>query len=139
MNRDFGIGIDIVSISKVEKIMMLHENFLKTVFTDREIDYCRRKKKSYEHFSVRFAAKEAILKALGTGFGKDMGWTDIEILSSNSGKPRVYLYGEAKKIALRKNTAKVIISLSHCETHAVAQAMTIFEQKKGDNHEVSIS
>ena len=124
-NINVGIGIDIVSISKVEELISKHENFLTMVFTAREIAYCEEKKKSEEHFAARFAAKESVLKAVGIGLGGGIEWTDVEILSSNSGKPRVCLHGEIKEIACKKNVEKIIISLSHCETHAVAQALVI--------------
>ncbi len=124
-NLNMGIGIDIVPISKVEDLVSKHENFLTIVFTAREITYCKGKKKSEEHFAARFAAKESVLKALGIGLGKGIEWTDVEILSSNSGKPRVCLHGELNEIACKKNVEKIVISFSHCETHAVAQALVI--------------
>lgn len=122
---DFNIGIDIVSISKIEELISKHKNFLTTVFTAREIAYCEGKKKSEEHFAARFAAKESVLKALGIGLGKGVEVTGVEILSSNSGKPRVCLHGEINEFASKKNVDKIVISLSHCETHAVAQALVI--------------
>ena len=122
-SNNFNIGIDIVSVSKVGELISKHKEFLTTVFTAREIAYCEGKRKSEEHFAARFAAKESVLKAFGIGLGIE--WTDVEILSSNSGKPRVCLQGEVNEIARKKNVEKIVISLSHCETHAVAQALII--------------
>lgn len=124
-NFNIGIGIDIVPIYKIKELISKHENSLATIFTEREIAYCQGKRNIEEHFAARFAAKEAILKAFGIGLGKGIEWTDIEILSSNSGKPRVSLHGKIKEIAFKKNIEKIVISLSHCETHAVAQALVI--------------
>jgi holo-[acyl-carrier protein] synthase len=122
-SNNFNIGIDIVSVSKVGELISKHKEFLTTVFTAREIAYCEGKRKSEEHFAARFAAKESVLKAFGIGLGIE--WTDVEILSSNSGKPRICLHGEINEFACKKNVEKIVISLSHCETHAVAQALII--------------
>jgi holo-[acyl-carrier protein] synthase len=124
-NFNFNIGIDIVSISKIEEFISKHKNSLTTVFTAREIAYCEEKRKSEEHFAARFAAKESVLKSLGIGLGNGIEWTDVEILSSNSGKPRVCLHGEINEFASKRDIEKILISLSHCATHAVAQALVI--------------
>jgi len=123
MNEHLDIGIDIVPISKIEDLFSKYKDFLTEVYTKKEIAYCSGKKNSNQHFAVRFAAKEAVLKALGSGLGKGIEWTDVEILSTNSGKPRVYLYGKVKEIAHKRKIEEIAISLSHCEAYAVAQAL----------------
>ncbi|MBE9592776.1 MAG: holo-ACP synthase [Proteobacteria bacterium] len=132
-NYNLNIGIDIVTVSKVGELISKHKEFLTTVFTAREIAYCEEKKKSGEHFAARFAAKESVLKALGIGLGKGIEWTDVEILSSNSGKPRVCLHGEINEFACKKNVEKIVISLSHCETHAIAQALVVPKNRGYEN------
>jgi holo-[acyl-carrier protein] synthase len=86
-------------------------------------------KKSKEHFAARFAAKEAVLKAIGTGIGKEIDLKDVEILSSNSGKPRVCLHGRLKEIAFKRKIEKIELSFSHCDAYAVAQAMIISKKE----------
>jgi holo-[acyl-carrier protein] synthase len=123
MDNCIDIGIDIVPVSKVEDLISRYEDQLTEVYTKKEIAYCRGKKNAEEQFAARFAAKEAVLKALGLGIGKGVEWTDIETLGSNSGKPRICLHGRVKEIACRKQIDEVKISLSHCEQYAVAQAL----------------
>jgi holo-[acyl-carrier protein] synthase len=123
MSDNFDLGIDIVPISKVEDLISGYGDRLSEVYTEKEIAYCRGKKNAGAHFAVRFAAKEAVLKALGLGLGKGIEWTDVETLSSNSGRPRVCLHGKLEEIAYRRYVDEIKISLSHCEDYAVAQAM----------------
>jgi len=123
MNDYIDIGIDIVPISKVEELISKYKGYLTVVYTEKEIAYCSRKKNAKGLFAVRFAAKEAVLKALGLGLGKGIEWTDVETLSTNSGKPRVCLHGRVKEIAHKRQIEEIKISLSHCEHYAVAQAL----------------
>jgi len=110
------IGVDIVEIDRVEKIISeFGDKFLKKVYSDEEIKYCKSKAKPSQHFAARFAAKEAVAKALGTGFGKDLMLKDVEVRNDSNGKPMVYFKGI-------KND-KVLISISHCEHYVVAFAV----------------
>lgn len=110
------IGVDIIEIDRVEKIISeFGDKFLKKVFTSAEIDYCKSKAKPSQHFAARFAAKEAVAKALGTGFGKDLMLKDVEVRNDINGKPLVFYKGI-------KND-KVLISISHCDHYVVAFAV----------------
>lgn len=137
MNDYIDIGIDIVPVSKVEDLFSKYKDYLTEVYTEKEIAYCSRKKNSKEHFAARFAAKEAVLKALGLGLGKGIEWTDVETLSTNSGKPRVCLHGRVKEIAYKRKIEEIKVSLSHCEHYAVAQALVRYvnnRSKKNFRH-----
>lgn len=100
------------------------ERFLDRVFTPREQQYCSANPKRYfEHLAGRFAAKEAVLKVLGTGWRGGIAWTDIEVLKEMSGQPRIALTGECARIAAELGIAQWHVSLSHIETHATASAI----------------
>jgi len=113
-----GIGTDIIEIARIKKAAR-KESFVKRVYTDIEARLCAQKPDFYASLAVRFAAKEAVLKAMGTGL-RGCKWRDIEILSEVGGTPKVVLYGEARKQAWEKGISKVLISLSHSEENAVA-------------------
>ncbi|SJZ34485.1 holo-ACP synthase [Selenihalanaerobacter shriftii] len=119
----YGIGVDIVEVKRIEQSLKKHdERFKEKIFTDGEVDYCLKSNNAAIHFAARFAAKEAIVKALGTGL-RNMKWTDIEIIKDELGKPEVKLHDKAKKIAQSLGIKKLLISLSHTDEYAVAQAM----------------
>ena len=119
-----GIGTDIVECVRIGQMIEKHgELFLTRVFTPREIRYCQERKQSTEHFAGRWAAKEAILKCLGTGWAKGMCWTDLEIRNEPSGAPKVYLGGPAKERATQMRIADILITISHCRAYAVAYAL----------------
>jgi holo-[acyl-carrier protein] synthase len=120
-----GHGIDIVETLRIRRSVEEHgARFLDRVFTAAEQEYCARNAKRYfEHLAGRFAAKEAVLKVLGTGWRGGIAWTDIEILNEPSGQPRITLSGESLKIALELGIAHWHISISHIETHATASAI----------------
>jgi holo-[acyl-carrier protein] synthase len=119
-----GIGTDIIEIERIkEAILRQGDRFLDRLFTKQEKEYCLRYKNSESHFAGRFAAKEAILKALGTGL-KEMTWSDIEILNDIQGKPEVHLSDKLQKIF---PTAQIFLSISHCDLYATATAVVIGE------------
>jgi holo-[acyl-carrier protein] synthase len=120
-----GHGIDIVETSRVARMLQEHgERFLDRVFTPAEQDYANRsRKRQVEHLAGRFAAKEAVLKVLGTGWRGGIAWTDIEIRPELSGRPRVYLSGECEKVAARLGIDGWHVSISHIQTHATASAI----------------
>lgn len=121
-----GIGTDIVECIRIARMIETHgEVFLTRVFTGREIRYCQERKRATEHFSGRWAAKEAILKCLGTGWRKGMCWTDIEVRNNGEGAPKVYLGGAAKERAETLGIADILISISHCRAYATAQAIAL--------------
>lgn len=120
-----GHGIDLVETARLRKLVEAHgDHFLDRCFTPTEQAYAAsNKKRYYEHLSGRFAAKEAILKVLGTGWRHGIAWTDMEIANAVSGQPHVKLTGECEKIARELGIKSWMISISHIETHATASAI----------------
>jgi holo-[acyl-carrier protein] synthase len=99
------------------------QKFLDRVFTPAEQKYCQDRKNCTQHLAGRFAAKEAVLKVLGTGWRDGIAWTDIEVRNEPSGQPRVVLTGRCRVIADELGLSRVLISISHIETHAIASAI----------------
>ena len=126
-----GHGIDIVETARIKKLIEEHgQRFLDRCFTPDEQTYCRSNEKRYfEHLAARFAAKEAVLKVLGTGWRGKIAWTDVEILKEVSGQPKIRLTGECLKIAGEMGIERWHVSLSHIETHATASAIGL----RGEN------
>jgi len=120
-----GHGIDLVENQRIADLIEKHgEHFLTRVFTENERAYANAsKKRSIEHLAARFAAKEAVLKSIGTGWRSGIAWTDIEISRQPSGRPEVTLANRAKQIANDLKISNWIISLSHTKTHAIASAL----------------
>ncbi len=124
----FGIGMDIVEVSRVADAIAKHgDAFLDKIFTASERAYCDRQKSPEIHYAARFAAKEAVSKALGTGIGKDAGLHDLEVVKEESGAPRVHLTGAAKEFAVAHQISDIQISLSHTKAYAAANAIAIAE------------
>jgi holo-[acyl-carrier protein] synthase len=116
-----GIGVDLVECARIEhSLERFGERFLHRVFTPGEIEYSQSMKFPARHLAARFAAKEAVSKAFGTGIGKSMGWKDIDVRRKESGEPYLVLEGGAKKLADERKVSKVLITLSHTEHHAMA-------------------
>jgi holo-[acyl-carrier protein] synthase len=121
-----GTGTDIIECARIAKMIERHgEYFLERVYTAREIAYCQSHRASIERFAGRWAAKEAILKALGTGWRRGISWLDIEVRNQTSGAPVVTLAGAASNHAAAAKIDKVMISISHCRTFATAHALAI--------------
>jgi holo-[acyl-carrier protein] synthase len=121
-----GIGTDIIECERIDRMIQRHgSHFIDRVFTKREIQYCTDRKSSDQHFAGRWAAKEAVLKALGTGWISGIAWTDVEVINESSGKPQIKLHGGAKKIATEKKITEIHLSISHCKSHAIAFATAI--------------
>jgi len=122
-----GHGIDIVEVARVRRLCEDHgQRFLDRCFTPAEQAYCgRREKRYYEHLAGRFAAKEAVLKVLGTGWRHGIAWTDIEVVNATSGAPSVVLREECARIADDRGITDWLLSLSHIETHATASAIGV--------------
>lgn len=121
-----GTGVDIVEVSRIKKAAIKwKDNFLKRIFTDKELEYSHERSASYQHLAARFAAKEAVLKALGNGWTNRVEWTNIEIWNEKSGKPNVRLSGEAEKVSKRMGVGDIIVSMSHTRTYAVANAILV--------------
>jgi|SRR5579862_6178177 len=121
-----GIGTDIVECLRIGRMVEQHgELFLTRVYTPREIRYCQARKHATEHFAGRWAAKEAIMKCLGTGWRKGLCWTDMEIRNDPQGKPHVLLRGAARDQALHLRIGEVMLSISHCRAYATAYALAV--------------
>lgn len=120
-----GIGVDLVKISRIEKAAKEHSSFMERVFTERERDYCQRQRFPAQHFAARFAAKEAVLKAFGTGWSMGIRWTDIEVLHGEGGGPIVNIFGRVKDLADLKGVKHILLSYSHDEGYAVAQTILV--------------
>src|SRR5512136_1093622 len=123
-----GTGIDIVDISRFERFLQEgNDAIFNRLFTSAELEYCKNKKRSAQHFALRFAAKEAFLKACGTGLRQGMSWKDIEIVNDRLGKPELRLSGEAGKFSSELGMTNSFTALSHDGTYAVA--MVVLEQQ----------
>jgi holo-[acyl-carrier protein] synthase len=124
----FGIGIDVVEVERVESSMAeFGERFANRVFTQAEIAYCEAQKRPSIHYAARFAAKEAIAKALGTGIGKELAWLDMEIRRRESGEPEVILSGGGEEFCKVNGLTQIKISLTHAQHYAAANAVVLGE------------
>jgi holo-[acyl-carrier protein] synthase len=122
----FGLGIDIVEIARIETLLARHgERFLARVFTEDERRYCGGLRNAAACYAARFAAKEAISKAFGTGIGARLAWLDLSIQRSAEGKPSALLQNTAAEFARELGVTDVLVSLSHSEHYAVAQALAL--------------
>jgi holo-[acyl-carrier protein] synthase len=114
-------GVDIIEIDRLKKSISEQKGFRDRVFTDGEINYCEnRNKAKYESYAARFAAKEAVAKALGKGIADGLEWKQIEVLSNELGKPYVVLSRRALELFNEMGGKSMDISLSHCNEYAVA-------------------
>ncbi len=119
-------GVDFVDIRRIGESLARHRQpFLDRVFTPTEQTYCLARKNQLQHFAGRFAAKEAVMKVLGTGWAGGIAWTDIEVTNAPSGQPRVALTGRCAEVADGLGIAAVLISISHTDTHAMASAIGV--------------
>ena len=121
-----GMGVDIAEVDRIQAAIERHgESFLRRIYTVKEREYCEQFRNKYERYAGRFAAKEAAMKALGTGWRGGVKWTDFEVVREAGGRPSIALGGEAKKIADRLGVKRISLSITHTATQALAQA--IFE------------
>ena len=119
-----GIGVDVIECSRIQhSIERFGDRFLHRVFTDGEIEYSMSMKFPERHLAARFAGKEAVAKAFGTGIGKAMGWRNIDIRKKESGEPFLVFSGPAEAFAAKRGVASALITLSHTENYAVACAV----------------
>ena len=122
-------GIDLVDCPRIEEMMKRHgERFVNRVFTAAEQAYAEAKKNKIEKLAGRFAAKEAILKLMGTGWRGKIAWTDIEIINNAAGQPEVTLDGEVRKIAEGLGIKHVSVSITHTANFAIASAVALAEK-----------
>ena len=123
-HRVLGIGVDVVETARIESSLERFGNrFLLRVFTESEIEYCNSMKFPARHLAARFAAKEAVSKAFGTGIGATMGWKDIEVKRKATGEPFILFHGAARQHADQLSVVEVFVSLSHSDNYSVANAV----------------
>ncbi len=119
-----GIGVDLVEVERIDRAIERHgEHFLRRVFTKGEIAYCAGMHAPGPHYAARFAAKEAVSKAFGTGIGERLALQDIEVCREESGAPFIVLHGPAEEFARERGVQKIHLALSHTATSAVAQVV----------------
>jgi holo-[acyl-carrier protein] synthase len=118
-----GTGIDIEEIESIKASIEQSKRFIPKVFTLYEIDYCEHMLYKYQHYATRFAAKEAMMKALGTGWNKQVSWKQIEVVNDNHGKPEIILYKQAKKLSDAQGIKVIHLSMSHSDTYAIAMVV----------------
>jgi holo-[acyl-carrier protein] synthase len=121
-----GMGVDIAEVPRIQVAIERHgETFLRRLYTAAEREYCEGFKNKYERYAGRFAAKEAAMKALGTGWRRGVRWVDFEVVRELGGRPTIRLDGEAKRIAEEMGVKRIALSITH--TEAMALAHVIFE------------
>ncbi len=131
MSDVIGIGTDITECLRIARMIERHgELFINRVYTAHEIAYCQQRAQATQHFTGRWAAKEAVLKALGTGWRRGISWRDIEVRNEPSGKPVLAVKGGAKEVIEQLGITEVLITISHCRSHATACAVAVGEKKE---------
>lgn len=125
-----GLGLDVVKIARIAQILERTPSFARRVYTEGERAYCESRSNPATHFATRFAAKEAVVKALGTGFSEGIRPREIEVKRTSKGRPYVVLGGRAKEVAACQGVRELPISLSYTHEEAVACAMAITEESE---------
>jgi holo-[acyl-carrier protein] synthase len=123
-----GIGTDIIRIERIRRLLEEYPGFVEKVFTINEIDYCKSKGDPAQSYAVRFAAKEALMKALGTGWDGKVGWLDIEIIRIPDSKPQITVHKGTAELIASLGDAMIHLSLSHEREYATA--MVVLESRK---------
>ena len=124
-----GIGVDLVRIPRMRDVIgRWDDRFLRRVFTDAEIAYCRARRDPVPHFAARFAAKEAALKALGTGLRLGVRWRELEVRRERGQAPTLVLSGRSREISLARGGRRMLLTLTHDGDYALAQAMLIDDE-----------
>lgn len=119
-----GIGVDLCEVDRMEAAIARHgERFLARVYTQAERDYCDSKANRIERFAGRFAAKEAAMKAIGTGWSSGVAWRDFEVSRAASGQPVIVFHGVAKKVAVAMGVTRALVSITHTRSMAMAQVV----------------
>jgi holo-[acyl-carrier protein] synthase len=126
-------GIDLVDCPRIEQMIERHgERFIRRVFTDAEQAYAEANKNEVEKLAGRFAAKEAVLKLVGTGWRGKIAWTDIEIINNAAGQPEVTLGGEVRKIADKLGIKHISVSITHTANFAIASAVALAQSNEDE-------
>lgn len=121
-NEEVGLGVDIVEIARMRKIIDRSPAFVEKVYSAAERAYCDSHAHPEVHYATRFAAKEAVLKALGTGFSEGIGWLDVEVRRTSKGRPYVVLTGRAREVAREQGVREIPLSLSYTHTDSSVMA-----------------
>ncbi len=121
-----GLGIDMIEVERVTNKISKNNGFTELVFSKKEIDYCEAKVNKFEHYAVRFAAKEAFLKAVGTGWTSGTAFNEIEVSNDPDGKPLITLLGQTASLINKIGITNIFVSLSHLKT--MASAVVIIEK-----------
>lgn len=116
----FGVGVDIIEVARVEDKLSRTPGLKERLYTPVEIAYCESKKFPFQHYAARFAAKEAFMKALGTGWSRGVKFSEIEVRNLDSGQPVLEVYGRARELCQEEGITRAYVSLSHLQTKAVA-------------------
>ena len=120
----FSVGVDMVEVERIQKALedsRIGKRFRERVFTANEIQYCEKKRRGrYESYAGRFAAKEAVMKALGRGWGSKVSWLDIEVARARSGKPEIVLHNKTARLAEQLGIGRWSLSITHTEQHGLA-------------------
>jgi len=133
MPEILGIGTDITECLRIARMIERHgELFVNRVYTPDEIKYCQSRKQATQHFTGRWAAKEAILKALGTGWRRGITWCDVEVRNEPGGRPVVAVRGGAKEVVEQLGIAEILVSISHCRSYATATAIAVGKGKRDE-------
>ena len=127
-HKIYGIGTDIIEVPRIKNAILRFPGFRERIYTAAEISYCENKKNSsvkYTSYAQRFAAKEAVAKALGTGLGKYVFFNEIEVINRDSGKPEINVYGKSKNYCRDNSIAEIMLSLTGTKDYAAAFAIAV--------------
>jgi holo-[acyl-carrier protein] synthase len=116
----YGIGIDIIEVERVGKLISKKDKFIRRIYTQTEINYCENFKRKEQEYAGRFSAKEAFSKAMGTGIGHGIKFSEIEIVNDELGKPEINLYGKTKEYFENKGLSNIYVTISHIKEYATA-------------------
>lgn len=116
----FGVGTDIISVARIQRAIEKNDRFTERLFTPAEIAYCESRANKYQSYAARFAAKEAVMKAIGTGWDGVINWLDIEVCSDPQGKPGIVVHNATRIYLELNHVSSIQLSLSHEQEYAVA-------------------
>jgi holo-[acyl-carrier protein] synthase len=127
MARIIGTGIDVIEVNRIERALTrtaTGERFRARVFTEREVDYCEsRGRARFQSYAARFAAKEAAMKSMGTGWNRNVGWSEIEVVRERGKAPTIVLHGKTAEFARRRNISAFHLSITHTVRDAIAHVI----------------
>jgi len=118
-----GVGTDIIEVKRIERLLSKQERFKERIFTQGEIEYCDQKKNNVQNYAARFAVKEALLKAIGTGWREGITFKEIEVTNNEKGKPELVLSGTVKKIMEEMGVTNIQVSISHLKDLAIGMVI----------------